>query len=76
MAERNSPSWIGRREEKYNKVTTENIGRIGDGIRTRSVIHARRGIEIWQKELLNMEEFMEDSEEKNDISVQGEKKRK
>ena len=51
------------------------MGRIGDRIWTMSMIHAHREIETWQKELFNMEEVMANLEEKNNISVRGEKKR-
>ena len=52
------------------------MGRIGDGIKTLSVITAKRKIESWQKELYNMEEVMEDLEELEDNSIRGRKKRK
>ena len=66
----------GRKEEIKNRMMTETMGRICDGIKTLGMITTKREIETWQKELYNMEEIMEDLEEKNDNSTRGEKKRK
>ena len=54
-----SPGRAGRRDDRTQREMSENMGRIGDGIRTMSVIHARREIETWQKELYNVQEVMD-----------------
>ena len=67
---------VKQNDDVKNIALTETMGRIGDGIKTLSVITARREIESWQKELFNMEEVQEDLDEVDDSSTRGQKKRK
>ena len=64
----NFPSLRVAKDNTHKKVMSDNMGRVGYGITTMSIITACCEIETWQEKLFNLENELKDLEKKSDSS--------